>query len=288
MPVHDEAAAAPFDAVATTYDEEFTHSATGRLQREQVHRHLERLLAPLAPGDVLELGCGTGEDALFMARRGQRVLATDVSPAMLARARDKAAAAGVERSTRFETLDLRRVDLWPVSTRFDLLFSNFGALNCLSPEDLFRLGPAAARLVRPGGHALLVVMPRFCLWECAYFVSRLRLRDAFRRQRRGPLEASLGGAIVSTWYHSPGALRRAFAPAFRLVGLWPVGLCLPPSYLDRLFTTRRAWLARLARLERLLDWRALAGLADHYLIDLERIEDATPVERGARTERTGE
>ena len=274
MPEQDGVPAAAFDAVAASYDADFTHTATGRLQRDRVHARLERLLSRATPVDVLELGCGTGEDALFLARRGQRVLATDVSPAMLAVAQHKTQAAGFGEHVRFEPLDLRRIDVWPVSTNFDLVFSNFGALNCLSPEELRRLGAAAARLVRPRGHALLVVMPRFCLWECAYFGSRWRWRDALRRLQAGPVQASLGATRTATWYHSPRVLRQAFGSAFRQVGLWPVGLCLPPSYLDRLFVARPAWLAHLARLEQRLDWRALAGLSDHYLIDLERTHES--------------
>ena len=55
--------------------------------------HLD--LDPLKAGErVLELNCGTGEDAVHLARRGVRVLATDNSPRMLAAARSKIARAG--------------------------------------------------------------------------------------------------------------------------------------------------------------------------------------------------
>ena len=71
---------APFDAVADDYDSSFTDTAVGRLHRATVWRHLDAVLEPSSK--ILELGCGTGEDALRLARRGHRVLATDVSTAM--------------------------------------------------------------------------------------------------------------------------------------------------------------------------------------------------------------
>ena len=58
------------------------------------------------PGDqVLELGCGTGEDAIWLAKRGVRVLATDGSPAMLEATARKAQAEGVS-----ELIETRRLD----------------------------------------------------------------------------------------------------------------------------------------------------------------------------------
>ena len=71
--------ASPFDALAADYDRSFTASAIGQRMRAAVWRRLD---TAFAPGErVLELNCGTGEDAVHLAERGVRVLATDVSPA---------------------------------------------------------------------------------------------------------------------------------------------------------------------------------------------------------------
>lgn len=64
----------------------------------KVNALLERELAerPLAPGSVLELGCGTGADAVWLAERGWQVTGVDIAESALARARQAATAAGVQ------------------------------------------------------------------------------------------------------------------------------------------------------------------------------------------------
>src|ERR1700734_3011565 len=74
--------AAPFDAVAERYDEAFTLSGIGRAQRRAVRNELA---GKFQAGDrALEIGCGTGVDACFLAERGVRVVATDSSSQMVA------------------------------------------------------------------------------------------------------------------------------------------------------------------------------------------------------------
>src|SRR5208282_6229160 len=78
-------AANAFDRAAGSYDELFTRSTIGQAQRKQVW---ERLLRVFAPGErILELNCGTGEDARFLARQGRSIVACDASMEMIEVAR---------------------------------------------------------------------------------------------------------------------------------------------------------------------------------------------------------
>src|SRR5215467_4453792 len=74
--------AAPFDEAASRYDQVFTNSAIGRAQRLSVWEELTRTFH--AGDHILEIGCGTGVDACYLAERGVRVLACDSSPKMIA------------------------------------------------------------------------------------------------------------------------------------------------------------------------------------------------------------
>lgn len=294
--MRDESSAAPFDAIAEQYDSAFTETAVGRLQRAVVHDFLEKFITvhrpPSAVYRVLELNCGTGEDAIWLARRGCRVLATDVSPEMVAVAREKVRRAGLENLVDVRVCSVQGVGNWkleignsgtaPISN-FDLVFSNFGGLNCISPSDLERFGTEVLpKILRPGGQFVAVVMGRFCWWETAYFLAKGQWRTAFRRRSKTPVAARLdANTTVETWYYSPGAILWLWdaIPEFMLgnpqkyvfEALQPVGFWLPPSYLDPLFRRFPLVLRLLIFLEKRCRGRAWASAADHYLMGM-RIE----------------
>ena len=81
------AAIQAFDALAPSFDARFAAWKSVEAQRAAVRRELLRAFPP--GSSLLELAGGTGEDALFLAERGYRVLLTDGSPAMVALARQK-------------------------------------------------------------------------------------------------------------------------------------------------------------------------------------------------------
>jgi SAM-dependent methyltransferase len=88
-------AAALFERLAPRYDELWTETAVGRAQRNAVWRVVDRLFG--AGACVLDIGCGTGEDAAHLGSRGVLVYGIDASPAMVARARARGAMAEVGR-----------------------------------------------------------------------------------------------------------------------------------------------------------------------------------------------
>lgn len=83
----------------------------------ELMRVVEGFSVPISP--ALELGCGTGTNAVWLASRGFQVTAVDVSATAIQRARERARAAGVE--VDFRRLDLKqeRPDIAPVPFVFD-------------------------------------------------------------------------------------------------------------------------------------------------------------------------
>ncbi|HVI03515.1 MAG TPA: methyltransferase domain-containing protein, partial [Enhygromyxa sp.] len=99
------------------------------------------------PGAVLEIGAGLGTLALAAARRGHRVVATDVAEAALAQA---SARAGAESVFWIED-DITRTRL---RGRFDVILDR-GCLHLLDELGAERYAGAVARLARPGGALIL-------------------------------------------------------------------------------------------------------------------------------------
>lgn len=265
----------PFDAVAGEYDASFTSRPLGRWYRRMVWHHLERAFTP--GQHVLELGCGTGEDAVWLAGRGVSVTATDASTAMLDVTRRKVADAGVVDLVNVARLDLTALDAEAIGSganrvlerQYDGAFASFGPLNCVPDRRV--LAGALARLVRPGGRLVLVVMGPVCPWEIVWHLGRGRVRTAVRRFRAGAPARVGDGESLRVWYPSCGRLQDELAPAFRTLEVAGLGLLLPTSEMSRLVERAPRLFRAIARLDRqfarTLPWR---WLNDHYLIVLER------------------
>ena len=116
---------------------------------------------------LLELNCGTGEDAVWLVHQGCEVLATDISEGMVAVARLKSETLPVEltKKVEFKVKAAESIVTIANEEKFDLIFSNFGGLNCLSPEQLTQLSEGAAHQLRPEGMLVMVVMGRKCIWD---------------------------------------------------------------------------------------------------------------------------
>jgi len=261
---------AAFDDSAASYDTDFTNTSIGRLQRNQVWQYLENNFVHECPGHVLELNCGTGEDALFFARKGCNVLATDVSMKMLECTREKISREAMEHLVTVQHLDLSAMNRFIPSHSFDLVFSDFGGLNCISADALQHVLEWCSNHMQPGGRVIMVIMPRYCAWELLYYTAKLRWGTAWRRSKNNVAMAAIGNNVQPVWYHSPGTVARMASPRFIVKKIIPVGIALPPSYLQHLFNRRPGLLTRLNRWENTLNrYKSLAGMADHYLIDLQ-------------------
>jgi SAM-dependent methyltransferase len=236
---------AVFDKIAPHYDELWTSSAVGHLQREAVWRRIGALFQ--SGQAVLDLGCGTGEDALRLMRAGVRVRAIDASGEMVRIARD--------RGVNAEVLPIEKCGRLEGS--FDVVLSNFGALNCV--EDIEALREPLARLVRPGGYLALCIMGRFCAWETAWALFHRQPAKAFRRWRKSAV-SSLG---IRVFYPSRRRLEAALGPDFTLLSWCGIGLSVPPSYVTGLSTDVLQKLDAFDR--RVAHWPVLRGVSDHRL-----------------------
>ena len=122
-----------------------------RVWSGRVNVQFADVVSDLPPGRALDLGCGEGADAVWLAERGWNVVAVDVSETALGRARGAASSRGV--SDRIEFIQLDLSDSFPDGT-FDLVSSQF--LHSTVRLDRPRILANAARAVRPGG--LLVIV----------------------------------------------------------------------------------------------------------------------------------
>lgn len=116
--------------------------------------HLQPALAAVADqiqGSVLDAGCGTGDCALFFAARGQVVYGVDFVPEVIAQAKAKAAAQGLD--VCFLAMDA--LALGQIPQQFDNVIDS-GLFHVLSDSDRASYVAALATVLRPGGHLWLL------------------------------------------------------------------------------------------------------------------------------------
>lgn len=256
-----------FDSVAADYDGPRGNNDSIQEMRAEMWHWLD---ATFAPGSrLIDLGCGTGLDAVRMAERGHRVIATDWSPRMVERTHERARAAG--QAGRVEALAIGAHELERIAGQgtVDGAYSNLGPLNCV--PDLDAVARECARLVRPGGALVFTVIGRLCPWEIAHYARKRRWARLKVRFARDTVAVGMNQRTIWTRYYLPREFYRAFADQFELEHVR--GLCVfaPPPYLTWVRERHPRWQERLWRLDRrVAGWPLVRAVGDHFLIVLRR------------------
>jgi SAM-dependent methyltransferase len=265
-------ASAAFSAVAPIYNGETeTNSSVVHVRRIM----LRRLTRQWHPGDrVLEIGCGTGVEAVALAKTGVLVTAIDVAPGMLAQTQARCAAAGVDHRVdlhRLAAANLGNLTASHPPGTFAGAYSSFGPLNC-EPE-LDKVAEGLHQLIRPGGRVIISAINRFHPFEFAWYTLHGDMKRAVRRWN-GYAEGTVSPTLpdrVPTYYYTPRHFARRFQPGFRVVSWRALLLFLPPPYLSHLSDRYPRYRHLAAELDRGLAGKPiLRGLGDHFLIELER------------------
>jgi ubiquinone/menaquinone biosynthesis C-methylase UbiE len=264
---NEQKAAVAFGKQAPVFDDQYRGDTIIQYKRQRVRALLQQALPPQS--QVLELNSGTGEDAIWLAQQGHRIHATDISPGMQAVLQEKVTAAQLTASISTELCSFTQLEQLQRKGPYDCIFSNFAGLNCTG--ELHKVLASFDALLVPGGKAVLVVLPKFCLWEFL-LLFRGKCKTAFRRllhQNGAP--AHLEGQHFTCWYYNPSYIQQQLGPSFKVINL--EGLCtlVPPSYIAH-FAERHPklyqWLRRKED-----KWRARwpwKYWGDYYIIVLEK------------------
>ena len=148
---HAPAHAEPDPELSPTEYWEQRYSRSERVWSGKVNATMASVVSELAPGTAIDLGCGEGGDVLWLAEQGWTALGLDISATAVGRARDEAAARGLD-SASFEAVDL---DAWePEPASVDLVTASFFQSNvALDRTAILRRAMTA---LRPGGRLVTV------------------------------------------------------------------------------------------------------------------------------------
>jgi SAM-dependent methyltransferase len=251
-----------YDAIAANYDAQVRGD---EWMRRALHAHYAQIFR--AGQRVLDVGCGTGIDAVALARRGVHVFGVDGSAAMIALFDDKVAAEHVDHLVQSRVLGIQELVSLNADKPFDGIISAFASLSTLPALDGF--ADDAARLIRPGGRLVLHMLNRFSLWEWLGYAAH---RDWNAAKRVGALRRRafvIGGLTVPhTVYFSGEVYRLFFRQGFALRAAYGLGALRPPHTVRRIPSPIVAVLERLDL--SLGGWPLLKHAGRLFVLDLER------------------
>lgn len=145
-----------------------------QLERDITWRYLDTYLPP--SGRILEIGAGTGQYTQELARRGYDVLAVDVAPNLVARATERAAAAGLSERIKFRVGDARSLAGVPEDA-FDAVLLMGPLYHLVVRQDRLLALERAFACLKPGTVLFSALLSRFgilgdCLKRTPHWIER--------------------------------------------------------------------------------------------------------------------
>jgi len=259
-----------YDKTAGSYDRvEGQNAISERVRRTTLSVAIDLF----RPGErILELGCGTGRDAVELAARGMEVVATDVSSEMVNATCRRAEREGV--AEQVSALSLPAAEAAAIEGPFDGVYSNGAVLN-LEP-DLGRVARNLGRNVRAGGFAVLTAANRISLFELLCYPLAFRPRKAFRKLGATvPIPISREGVgkryVVPTRFLTPNEFYSFFRDGFEIHALRGLQAITPPWNLVDVSERFRGMTRPLEEIEDAVGtWPAVRSLGAIYLFALRR------------------
>ncbi|MDB5130560.1 MAG: Methyltransferase protein [Mucilaginibacter sp.] len=264
---NEQRAEAAFTSQSGVFDHVYSGNTIINYKRDRVRHHVLQYLA--SNSAILELNSGTGEDALFFARKGHKVHATDISAGMQHELQRKVEGNGLVESVSTEICSFTNLSQLKNAGPYDLIFSNFAGLNCTHELDKVLL--SFAGLVKTNGIVTLVILPKFCLWE-TLLIFKGKFRTAFRRYfSANGSRAHIEGVYFKCWYYNPSFIVSRLKNKFDLLSI--EGLCttVPPSYIEGFAEKHPAAYEYLKAKEDKLKLRwPWKYIGDYYIISLKK------------------
>lgn len=251
-----------------SHDYEMLDKTSGLIlwMRNKVRTHFASTLNE--KDNILEINSGSGIDAVFFAKNGYRVHATDVAEGMVNYVKSKIVSKDLQEYLTCEMLSFNNLDKLK-NRHYNRIFSNFGGLNCSPIDELETVFYSFKEILKPQGSVTLVIMPRICLWE--FFKIFKGNSTAFRRLNKNGVLANIKGEKVRTYYHSARKIKTMLEADFENFKIENISF-LGPTGNRNDFCERHPFIFKILSSFDTISNKIpfLRGYGDYYILTAER------------------
>lgn len=219
-----------FDSASEEYDYTIRRNYINTWIRK---RSISELIKLTKASDVLlEIGCGTGTEAVQISKSVARIVATDISEKMLNILTRKVHAKKLDTKilgVRARASEIASVQGFLPNGKVRVAYSFNGALNC--EPDLRKFPEQLARIIDHGGYFACSIRNTLCLPETLSHSLALQF-DKLESRKQQPTMVSVGGMDIPSYYYSPQTFTQFFRPYFQAKKIIGLPAFLPPAYLN--------------------------------------------------------
>lgn len=259
----ENAVAVGFSKIYSHYETLSHSSSIDQTMRKQLYTHIERYLK--TDQRILELNSGSGIDAVYFAKKGHTVLATDIAPGAKVYIESKAKQFGLP-NLKFQRCSF--LDLNTLEGNFDYVFSNFGGLNCTN--EFSNVVKGLDDILPSKAFVTFVIMGKYYPWDWVYLFKG-KFQRALIRFKKGGTIANVEGENVKTYYHTPKYVKEIMSKDFHCIASENMGLFYP-SVNHTSITKYPKLIGMLIRLDSFFIKRKLIpiGIGDYYIITFQK------------------
>ena len=219
-----------FDSASEEYDYTIRRNYINSWIRKRSINQLYKITH--ADDVLLEIGCGTGAEALRISEHVKRIVATDISEKMLDLLKQKVEARRLGHkiiAAKARAAEIDRIKGLLPDGEVRVAYSFNGALNC--EPDIDHLPFQIASVIQEGGYFLCSIRNTICLSEALAHSLVLQFNKTNARKDQ-PNMVSVGGMDIPSFYYSPTRFADIFRPHFRVRTMIGLPAFLPPAYLS--------------------------------------------------------
>jgi ubiquinone/menaquinone biosynthesis C-methylase UbiE len=239
-----------FDSAAEEYDFTISNNYINTWIRKKTIKELLKYVSP--EHRLLEIGCGTGQEAVEISRYVKTIIATDVSKKMIELLSLKVRAKKLESKiipVRLAASEIDKISEMFPDIKINGCYSFNGPLNCEPKIRTFV--KHLWKILEPPGYFVCSIRNTICATEEISHIFSLQL-DKLSPRKHQPIMVSVGGMDIPAFYYTPSIFVNIFKPYFKVEKIIGLPTFLPPAYLNDYYVRLRQYTSLLEKIDDLL------------------------------------